>query len=144
PGAQPRALEDVAEQLVDLPAHALEVGEKVPLARHEGKVTRAPPCVSDRVDRALARDLDAPAEGVLGLRAGPQAVELVGDVGEHEAPRRRRLAVLAGLPRREVAALARSLRPRERALDQEQLRALRELDEIDRRPAVGAERELAA
>src|SRR4051794_26864635 len=39
----------------------------------------------DRVDRALARHVHRAAEGVAGLVARPERVELVGDVGEHDA-----------------------------------------------------------
>ncbi len=95
-GREAGAVEDVAEELVHLAAHALEVREQVALGRHEPHCSpgdasdKRRRTRSDRVDGALVGDEDRPAEGRLGLLARPQLVELVGDVGDDEARRRGR------------------------------------------------------
>ena len=92
--AEAGALEDVAEQLVDLAPHALEVREQVALAGHAAKVPGqldGRRQASDLVDGALARDVDtgAPKASARPRVCAPQLVELVGDVGEHHAAWRR-------------------------------------------------------
>src|SRR5205814_1269968 len=87
-------------------------------------------------------DIDGRPEARLGLVPRPQLVELVGDVSEDDAPRTRLARVLAGLARRHVAALAAALGTRQRRLDEEQVAVARELDQVVRWAAVGAEHEL--
>src|SRR5437763_383668 len=48
---------------------------------------------SNEVNSALTRQLDGPSEGVRGLVAGPQRVELVGDVRDHHSLRRGRAGI---------------------------------------------------
>src|SRR4029078_13129449 len=95
--------------------------------------------------RTPAGHLARPPEAALGLPAGPFGVELVGEVREHEPPRARPAAALAGLlggqvPAPAVALPARepppalALRARQRGLDQQQRGVAREV----RRLVVGA------
>ena len=57
---------------------------------------------------------------------------------EHEPARARAPAVLAGLARGQVAALAGALGARQRRLDQQQVGVARELDQLVVGAAVGA------
>ena len=64
---------------------------------------------------------DRAAEAAFGLLARPVRVELVGDVGEDDAPRAGPAAVLAGLLGRQMPARALAFGPRQRGLDQQQV-----------------------
>src|SRR4051812_45450435 len=100
------------------------------------------PCTLESVRGALARHVHAAAEAGPCLRARPQLVELVGDVGEHDLLDARLARVLAGLARGHVAALAAALGARQRRLDEEEVTVARELDQVFCGAAVGAEHEL--
>src|SRR3954452_5546541 len=123
---------------------------RMPKARARGLLDGVARCGStssalrDVVHRALARDVDRAAERALGLPARPGGVELVRQVGEDEPLGPGARAVLAGLGRREVPALALGLWVGERGLDEQQVGALGQLAQRVVGRAVGGEREARA
>src|SRR5688500_3575737 len=96
------------------------------------------------VNGSLVGDFDIRPECIAGLFDSPEPVELVGDVRQHEPAGARSLAVLARLPRREVAALAGALRPWQGGLEQAQRGLVREADTRVGPAAVGCGGQLAA
>src|SRR4051812_39409904 len=85
---------------------------------------------SDVVDGALAGDLDLAAVSLLGLGLRPLVAELVGDVGDDDLAGLRARRVLAGLLRGQVAPRSLPLGARQRALDEQQVGAVGEADEL--------------
>ena len=91
----------------------------------------------DRVD-APSRATSTVAPNARCASRAPTRVELVGDVGDHEPLGAGARAVLAGLLRRQVAAVALALRARQRRLHHQQVGVARELDDLVGRAVVGA------
>ncbi len=148
PRGEPDAAEHVAEQLVHLAAHPLEVREEIALAGHDRAAYPlhggAPARDSHLVDGALARELDRPANArraSASARSPSSSSEMCVSTSRRALQRG---GVLAGLAGRQVPARAVALGPRQRRLEEQQVGVGGEVVERVGRPVVGAEREAPA
>src|SRR6185295_14875018 len=148
PAGEPAALApDIAEQLIHLATHALEVDQQVSVSCHglslATRVSDRTPASgpSDLVDGALVREVHRPAERLGALLAGPVRIELVRHVGEDHPSGAGAASVIAGLARRHVAAHAGALGARQRRLHNQQIGVPGDLDQLLARAAIGSVRE---
>src|SRR5437870_2186194 len=133
---QPAVATDVAVLAADDDVDRVAVAD-VADAPHGRSVDAREPARLEHVARPVA-ELDRLPEGLARLSPRPLLVELVGDVSDDEPVCARALTVIAGLGRRQMAADAGALGPRQRRLEHQQVGVAGELDQLLVRSAVGA------